>query len=162
MSLRCVHAAGLAPVTDPLDVCQRCIKEGSDWAHLRQCLVCGQTLCCNDSPKKHMTGHYHEVGHPVMRNGDLEDPWTWCFADEAMIRDTPDGWEGYDPFVVNGIGVAGWYLAHGGSVRPSPDFVTENGLPLGDWFAYVRELHESGDLDPIDEAVIEGLPGWAW
>jgi len=162
VSQQCVHMVGLAPVAAPLDVCEACVREGSTWFHLRQCLVCGQTLCCDNSPKQHMSHHYRSDGHAVMRAASPGEDWVWCFADDAMIRETPDGWAGYDPFIVNGVAVATEHLASGGALRPDPDFTTDDGLPIGDWFAYVRELHDAGDLDPIDVAAIEAIPGFAW
>lgn len=162
MSQQCVHMVGLVPVAPPLDVCEACIREGSDWFHLRQCLVCGQTLCCDNSPKQHMGHHFRSTGHAVMRAASPGEDWTWCFVDDAMIRQTPDGWGSYDPFIVNGVSVAAEHLAAGGSLRPDPDFLTDDGLPIGDWFAYVRELHDSGDLDPLDATAIEAIPGFAW
>lgn len=38
-------------------VCEICIKTNSKWVHLRTCQTCGVTLCCDDSPMKHMTAH---------------------------------------------------------------------------------------------------------
>ena len=35
-------------------------------------------------------------------------------------------------------------------------------IPLGDWFAYVRDLRREGDLDIQDATTIEALPGWHW
>ena len=29
------------------NVCEECIKIGSDWRHLRTCQTCGITLCCD-------------------------------------------------------------------------------------------------------------------
>ena len=46
----------MQPVPDHKDVCEDCIIEGTRWVHLRQCLVCGRTLCCDNSPRRHMTG----------------------------------------------------------------------------------------------------------
>jgi hypothetical protein len=162
MNQLCAHAADLPPVAAPLDVCEACILESSDWVHLRQCVVCGQTLCCDNSPKQHMSGHWLAVGHPVMRSAEAGEAWTWCYPDEAMIRETPDGWATYDPFVVNGIAVAAAHLAAGGTPFPDAEFVTRDGLPLGDWFAYVRELRDAHDLDPRDVAAMEAIPGWRW
>ena len=32
------------------------------------CLTCGHVGCCDSSPQRHATGHFHETGHPVMRS----------------------------------------------------------------------------------------------
>ena len=99
----CVHAAtAVTAVADPVDVCEACILIGGEWVHLRQCLTCGRTLCCDNSPNRHMTGHFKEVGHPVMRGAGPDDDWTWCFVDDAMIREADGRWETYDPFLEMG------------------------------------------------------------
>ncbi len=158
----CTHADAIQLVEPPLEVCEACIEIGGTWVHLRQCLTCGRTLCCNDSPNRHMTGHYEEIGHPIMRGASPGEQWTWCFADEAMVRAAPAGWETYDPFVDTGITMAKQHLNGGGTADPDEDLVTQFGFPLGDWFAYVRELRRDGELDPADASLIEALPGWHW
>lgn len=162
MSNPCPHAAGLPPAPPPKDVCETCVEQGGQWVHLRQCLTCHQTLCCNDSPNQHMFHHAADTGHPVMRSAEEGESWVWCFIDEATIRETPEGWETYHPFVVNGTEYAAEHLAAGGSIEPGHDIVTEDGFPLGDWAEYVREAHASGKLDPRDVAAIEAIPGWRW
>ena len=74
----------------------------------------------------------------------------------------PTGWETYDPFVDTGITMAKQHLDGGGTADPDEDLVTQFGFPLGDWFAYVRELRRDGQLDPSDAALIEALPRWHW
>jgi hypothetical protein len=158
----CSHTGATAAVGSPRDVCEACVEIGGSWVHLRQCLTCGRTLCCNDSPNRHMTGHFNEIGHPIMRGAGPGDAWTWCFIDEAMIRPTAHGWETYDPFIDSGTAVAKDYLEGGGTADPDEDLLTPSGFPLGDWFAYVRELRRDGQLDPSDAALIDALPGWHW
>ena len=57
MSLPCPHFATAIEVDDPLDVCPTCVEMGSTWVHLRQCLVCGRTGCCDNSPNRHASRH---------------------------------------------------------------------------------------------------------
>ena len=158
----CSHGASIQPVPNPLEVCEACIVEGTRWVHLRQCLVCGQTLCCNDSPRKHMSGHWEATGHPVMRGASPGEHWTWCFVHDAPIRPADDGWETFDPFIEAGTDAAATYVAAGGAPDPAPDVVTDDGFPLGDWAGYVREAYGEGDLDPADVSAIEAIPGWRW
>jgi hypothetical protein len=162
MSTRCQHARDATDVSPPRDVCEACTEIGGTWVHLRQCLTCGRTLCCDDSPNQHMTGHYREIGHQVMRGADPGDAWTWCFVDGAMIRETPDGWETYDPFVEDGLLVARQHLEAGRTSDPAQDYVTAQGFPLGEWFAYVRAARSEDSLDGADGDRIERLPGWHW
>jgi hypothetical protein len=88
----CAHAASIRPVPDPLDACQACIEIGGTWRHLRQCLTCGRTLCCDSSPNQHASGHARATGHPILRGADPGDQWTWCMPDDAFIRPGADGW----------------------------------------------------------------------
>ena len=34
------------------------------WVHLRMCMTCGHVGCCDSSPARHATAHWHEVGPP--------------------------------------------------------------------------------------------------
>jgi hypothetical protein len=158
----CLHIGDISALAPPKDVCEACAEIGGTWVHLRQCLTCGRTLCCDSSPNRHASGHSRDAGHPAMRGADPGDTWTWCFVDEAMVRPSADGWETYDPFVEAGMLVAKQHLEAGRTPDPAEDFVTGHGFPLGQWFAYVRESHATNALDPRDEALIEQLPGWRW
>ena len=66
-----------------VDGCEDCLKIGAAWLHLRICLVCGHVGCCDDSPNKHATAHYHESGHPVIRSLEPNEDWTWCYIDDV-------------------------------------------------------------------------------
>lgn len=70
----------------PRNVCEECIKTGDEWVHLRYCLTCGQTLCCDDSPNKHMTKHNHETGHPVIQSAQPAETWTYCYTEKLMME----------------------------------------------------------------------------
>ena len=67
----CSHGDSIADVSAPRDVCEACVEIGSTWVHLRQCLTCGRTLCCDDSPNRHMSAHWRETGHPVITPGSM-------------------------------------------------------------------------------------------
>ena len=67
-------------------VCEECIKSGGDWVHLRTCQTCGVTLCCDQSPNKHMTHHYHATGHPVVASAETGDRWLWCYPDKLFVE----------------------------------------------------------------------------
>jgi uncharacterized UBP type Zn finger protein len=71
---------------DSVPGCEDCLRTGDAWLHLRICLECGHVGCCDDSPNRHATAHYHEVGHPLIRSLEPGEDWSWCYADEvAMI-----------------------------------------------------------------------------
>jgi 3-deoxy-D-manno-octulosonate 8-phosphate phosphatase KdsC-like HAD superfamily phosphatase len=65
-------------------VCEECIKTGDEWVHLRTCQTCGATLCCDESPNKHMTKHYHHSHHPVIISAEPGERWLWCYIDEIF------------------------------------------------------------------------------
>jgi monovalent cation/hydrogen antiporter len=64
--------------------CEECLRDGTRWVHLRLCLTCGHVGCCDSSPERHATGHFHEGGHPVMRSFETGEAWRWCFVDERL------------------------------------------------------------------------------
>ena len=63
--------------------CQACDEEGSHWVHLRLCETCGNVGCCDSSPKRHATAHFHDTGHRVMRSAEEGESWRWCFEHEV-------------------------------------------------------------------------------
>ena len=67
-------------------VCEECVKSNSKWVHLRTCQTCGETLCCDSSPNKHMTKHYHRTQHPVIISAEPGERWLWCYKDETFAE----------------------------------------------------------------------------
>ena len=61
-------------------VCQQCVELGSHWVSLRRCLACGNVACCDSSPHKHATEHFHDSTHPVMQSAQPGEDWRWCFV----------------------------------------------------------------------------------
>lgn len=68
-----------------VDGCEDCLKEGTQWAHLRICLECGHVGCCDDSPERHATRHNTQSGHPLIRSLEPGEEWSWCFIDEIAM-----------------------------------------------------------------------------
>lgn len=62
--------------------CEDCVRQGTRWVHLRLCLTCGHVGCCDSSPQRHATAHFHEVRHPVIRSAEPGETWRWCFVHE--------------------------------------------------------------------------------
>jgi len=82
----CEHLNALTEVLTPQEyVCEECIKTGSIWVHLRTCQTCGKTHCCDSSPNKHATKHFHRSGHPVVASAEPGERWLWCYADEQIV-----------------------------------------------------------------------------
>nr|MCW2727530.1 Na+/H+ antiporter [Aeromicrobium sp.] len=80
----CEHLATACAVPDPLTPkgCEECLRDGTEWVHLRLCMECGHVGCCDSSPQKHATSHFHEEGHPVIRSFEAGEAWRWCYVDE--------------------------------------------------------------------------------
>jgi hypothetical protein len=162
MTAPCGHLETIAGVDSPADGCVTCLEIGSTWHHLRQCLQCGVTLCCDSSPNQHMSGHHRSTGHPIMRSGQPGEDWGWCYVDEVSLRPVARSWQTFDPFLETGTMFAAEHLAAGGDLGFPQAFVTEDGFPLGEWLGHAREQHAKGELDPAEAAAIEALPGWTW
>jgi hypothetical protein len=73
---------GRFPAIETVDkpVCQECLDEGIRWVALRQCLTCGEVGCCDSSPRRHATAHFHETTHPVMESAEPGEDWRWCYV----------------------------------------------------------------------------------
>jgi Zn-finger in ubiquitin-hydrolases and other protein len=83
----CAHILNIHTVkVEKQHVCEECIKIHSHWLHLRTCQTCGATLCCDNSPHKHMTQHYHKTGHPVITSAEPGERWFWCYPDEVFAE----------------------------------------------------------------------------
>ncbi|MDX1418406.1 MAG: cation:proton antiporter [Rubricoccaceae bacterium] len=81
----CTHLDHVHAVTPSAQGCEECLDHGGRWVHLRVCMECGHVGCCDSSPGKHATAHYHATGHPVMRSIERGERWGWCFEDEVML-----------------------------------------------------------------------------
>jgi len=83
----CSHLKAITEVKVGSDyVCEECIKHHGEWVHLRTCQTCGATLCCDDSPAKHMTQHFHATGHPVIASAEPGEQWLWCNVDQSFVE----------------------------------------------------------------------------
>ncbi|MBB2502708.1 Na+/H+ antiporter [Amycolatopsis echigonensis] len=82
----CKHLDHEWPEQEPSsrDSCAECLEAGLTWVHLRMCLKCGHVACCDSSPGKHASQHFHETRHPVMRSFEPGETWRWCFVDKQL------------------------------------------------------------------------------
>jgi uncharacterized UBP type Zn finger protein len=69
--------------------CEECLAHGGHWVHLRLCLSCGHVGCCDNSPGKHATGHYHQTQDPLIQSFEHGEDWGWCYPDELFIEPAP-------------------------------------------------------------------------
>ena len=88
----CTHLATVADVTpSTLEGCEDCLREGTRWVHLRECLQCGHVGCCDNSPRRHATAHWHSSSHPLMRSFEPGESWAWCYPDDLFLIPTSGG-----------------------------------------------------------------------
>ena len=82
----CDHLDELLAVgSRPAEGCEECLRDGTRWVHLRQCLNCGHVGCCDSSPQRHATKHFEATGHPVMASAQPGEDWAWCFVDQLAL-----------------------------------------------------------------------------
>jgi uncharacterized UBP type Zn finger protein len=83
--MACTHLGEIKDVVPTTRVCEQCVAMGSRWVHLRMCLTCAQVGCCDSSPNRHATAHFHETQHPIIRSVEPGESWRWCFVDEETV-----------------------------------------------------------------------------
>jgi ubiquitin-hydrolase Zn-finger-containing protein len=50
------------------------------------CQECLKIGCCDNSPNKHATAHFHETSHPIIRSAEPGEDWSWCYVDEIAFE----------------------------------------------------------------------------
>ncbi|MGH8931601.1 MAG: UBP-type zinc finger domain-containing protein [Egibacteraceae bacterium] len=65
--------------------CEDCLREGTQWVHLRECLACGYVGCCDNSPRRHATAHWRATDHPLIRSFEPGEDWAWCYPDALFL-----------------------------------------------------------------------------
>lgn len=88
MAQACSHASEIvdAPAVDT--GCVECLESGGSWLHLRRCDTCGHVGCCDQSPNRHATAHFHETEHPLVQSFEPGEDWYWCYADQVGFEMT--------------------------------------------------------------------------
>ncbi len=88
--MSCHHLAEVQPVAPHTTAgCEECLKLGTPWVHLRLCLSCGHVGCCDSSPGRHATRHFHHTNHPVMASFEPGERWAWCYVDQTELPVPP-------------------------------------------------------------------------
>jgi hypothetical protein len=82
----CSHLTEIREVTPSAEGCEECLRNGGRWVHLRICRICGHVGCCDNSPGKHATAHFHDTTHPVMQSFEPGEDWMWCYVDKVYIK----------------------------------------------------------------------------
>ena len=86
MNAACDHLEDLPLVDMPEGGCFECLAIGDTWVHLRFCVECEMTRCCNDSKNQHAMKHALADGHPVIRSKEPGEHWAWCYEHETGIQ----------------------------------------------------------------------------
>jgi uncharacterized UBP type Zn finger protein len=85
MANECTHLDEIKDVTATSNGCEDCLRIGATWLHLRLCMSCGHVGCCDSSPNKHATKHFHQTNHPIIKSFQPGEDWGWCYVDEVMF-----------------------------------------------------------------------------
>ena len=64
---------------------ERCEECGSGHS-LRMCATCGHVGCCDNSPNRHATAHWHATEHPLIRSYEPGEDWWWCYPEELFFE----------------------------------------------------------------------------
>jgi hypothetical protein len=88
MAATCVHLNQINEDAAPsAGGCEDCLASGAhNWVHLRMCQVCGHIGCCDSSPGRHATAHFHATVHPLVRSYEPSEDWFWCYVDEIAFE----------------------------------------------------------------------------
>ena len=83
----CAHLdqVEILQVPESIEGCEECLVEGTQWVHLRMCQTCGHIGCCDNSPRRHATAHFHTTTHPLIASAEPGEDWTWCYVDEKAF-----------------------------------------------------------------------------
>ncbi len=86
MTLKRATSSGIDPTVPPSGTgCVECLQDGGWWLHLRRCAQCGHIGCCDNSPQRHATAHYHKTGHPVIRSFEPGEDWFYDYRTQEFI-----------------------------------------------------------------------------
>ena len=83
----CAHLDRVRDVRPSAQGCEDCLAMGAHWVHLRICMMCGHVGCCDSSPNRHATEHWHaHPDHPLVRSFEPGEDWWWCYEDRVAFE----------------------------------------------------------------------------
>src|SRR5262245_13320278 len=89
----CAHLSAAAAHREAVEPsshgCIDCLASGGVWVHLRLCITCGHVGCCDNSPSRHATRHFHDTRHPLIRSYEPGEDWAYCYLDESFAEELP-------------------------------------------------------------------------
>ena len=86
MSDTCTHLDHIRDIPPSGSGCVECLQIGGRWMHLRRCTDCGHVGCCDESPNRHATAHFHETSHPLIQSFEPGEEWFWCYVDDLVFE----------------------------------------------------------------------------
>ena len=87
----CEHLREIRSVIPSADGCEDCLLMiGATWVHLRLCKTCGHVGCCDNSPNRHATAHYHSSEHPIVESFEPGEDWGYCYPDDLFFESLPE------------------------------------------------------------------------
>lgn len=86
----CEHLSEIKKVVPSADGCEDCLKIGGRWVHLRLCKICGHVGCCDNSPNRHATKHFHATAHPIIKSFEQGEDWGFCYPDDLFFETLPN------------------------------------------------------------------------
>ncbi|HEV8498058.1 MAG TPA: UBP-type zinc finger domain-containing protein [Gemmatimonadaceae bacterium] len=90
MPAQCSHLSQMRDVPPGTpNGCAECLATGGEWVHLRLCASCGHVGCCDLSPGKHATKHYHASKHPIIVSFEPDEDWAYCYPDDLFMEPAP-------------------------------------------------------------------------
>ena len=87
----CTHLDHIHDVAPSGNGCVECLAIGAHWVHLRRCAECGHVGCCDQSPNKHATAHFHETEHPLIQSFEPAEDWYFCYVDDFAFEVSGEG-----------------------------------------------------------------------
>ena len=82
----CGHLDMIGDAPPSAQGCEDCLAIGGRWMHLRRCATCGHIGCCDSSPNRHATKHFHSSNHPIVQSFEPGEDWYWCYADDVAFE----------------------------------------------------------------------------
>jgi hypothetical protein len=87
---QCGHFSEIRAVVPSAAGCEDCLKIGAGWVHLRLCKICGHVGCCDSSPNKHATKHFHASSHAIIKSFEPGEDWGFCYVDNTYYETLPE------------------------------------------------------------------------
>lgn len=66
--------------------CIDCLAIGSTWVHLRFCVTCHETRCCDSSVNRHARKHAAAASHNVVRSKEPGEKWAYCYVHDGLVK----------------------------------------------------------------------------